>query len=278
MNIPVLSLLPGEISSCCGCTSQYTVEETSALHTHNFFEFFYVFGGRAIHNINNVHQPVTEGTLVLIRPADRHEYYPIENNRFHIVSLGFMPDEFHKLQEWTELDLRFILDRPMPPFVILHGYERAYVENLLQKIHGTNFGNERRQCFHSFFPLLCYIIRNKNAEEANICPPWLSKLVKQMGIKDNFIQGLPKLYSLCDYSTEYITRSFQKFLHITPTELINSNRIHYASEQLQKTDKKVIEICYESGFNNLGYFYTQFKKYNGCTPKEFMESAKFKDE
>ena len=47
---------------------QFRVSETYPLHTHEFYEIFYVVRGQAIHEINGLTQVVGEGALVFIRP------------------------------------------------------------------------------------------------------------------------------------------------------------------------------------------------------------------
>ena len=46
-------------------------------------------------------------------------------------------------------------------------------------------------------------------------------------------------------------------------------RIDLACDMLQKTDKSVAEICFESGFGDVPYFNRTFKKMKGMTPKEY---------
>lgn len=49
-----------------------SLKETAPLHSHNFYEFFIVTDGTALHMVNNSIQTLTKGDLVFIRPQDTH--------------------------------------------------------------------------------------------------------------------------------------------------------------------------------------------------------------
>lgn len=268
-----LRMLEEEIASCCGCTISDGAEDTRALHTHDHsYEFFYVMSGRAVHNVNGLSQTVSKGMLVLIRPWDIHEYFPIQNYGFSLVSMGFQDYEFEGLQCWTELDLYALAHGPLPPAVMLSGTEKTYVESWINLLYKSACDEERRQIFHVLFPLLCYIIKNRSTVDPLVVPPWLTKVVRQMSLKENFIPGLSALYAMTDYSVEYVTRCFRKYLRTTPTELINTNRINYAAELLKQGHVSITDVCYEVGYNNLSYFYELFRKYMGCTPGVYVKT------
>jgi YesN/AraC family two-component response regulator len=61
------------------------------------------------------------------------------------------------------------------------------------------------------------------------------------------------------------------------TELLNKNRVEYLMELLKakKYESFTIEALSEmSGFNNRRTMYNAFKKYNGMTPTEYIQSFK----
>lgn len=100
-------------------------------------------------------------------------------------------------------------------------------------------------------------------------PPWLSELCRQISTKENFTAGLKRLFDLSPTTREHLSRSFKKYLKTTPTEYITSLRLNYAANQLANTNRKIVDICYDSGFGNLSYFYTCFEKAYGATPKDY---------
>lgn len=68
-NAVLLSLPENDKLSGVGFLHQVSVKETFQCHTHDFYEFFYVLKGKAIHDINGQKIALSQGTLVFIRPA-----------------------------------------------------------------------------------------------------------------------------------------------------------------------------------------------------------------
>ncbi len=52
------------------------------------------------------------------------------------------------------------------------------------------------------------------------------------------------------------------------TEILNQMRIDKSKELLRRTDRSIVEICLECGFNDQSYFTKVFEKYTGQTPRE----------
>lgn len=55
-------------------------------------------------------------------------------------------------------------------------------------------------------------------------------------------------------SQEHLTRSFRRYIGMTPTEYINGKRLSLAAQLLLRGDMPVIEICGACGFNSLSRF------------------------
>ncbi|MFC7681606.1 response regulator [Paenibacillus sp. GCM10028914] len=67
----------------------------------------------------------------------------------------------------------------------------------------------------------------------------------------------------------YLGHLFNKETGESFTEYINRYRIEKAKELLRNTPLKVQEIAREVGYWETGYFYKQFKKYVGLSPRDF---------
>jgi hypothetical protein len=50
---------------------------------------------------------------------------------------------------------------------------------------------------------------------------------------------------------------------------LSATGTNQVAKQLTKSDAKIMEICYENGFENFSYFIRKFKEYKGVTPKEY---------
>lgn len=59
----------------------------------------------------------------------------------------------------------------------------------------------------------------------------------------------------------------------TPSEFVRTIRLEYASKLLITTKLTVLEIMFKSGFTNKSYFYREFAKQYGLSPKEFRNKS-----
>ena len=86
--------------------------------------------------------------------------------------------------------------------------------------------------------------------------------------RENYTTGLSRLLALANMSQEHLTRSFRRYIGMTPTEYINGKRLSLAAQLLCR-GHAVIEICGACGFNSLSRFYRLFTERYGCAPKAF---------
>lgn len=70
-------------------------------------------------------------------------------------------------------------------------------------------------------------------------------------------------------SEEYFSRFFSKTMKKSFFAFLNEYKINRACKLLIETDKQISEICYSSGFESIGFFYRQFKKFRNCQPKSY---------
>lgn len=73
------------------------------------------------------------------------------------------------------------------------------------------------------------------------------------------------------YTEEHFSRMFKKCTKSTWNDFLRSMRLDRA-KVLLAGGMDVTSACYESGFGNLSYFIQVFRRYEGCTPKQFTES------
>jgi AraC-like DNA-binding protein len=80
---------------------------------------------------------------------------------------------------------------------------------------------------------------------------------------------------------DYMVQLFKKVTGTNISSHINVKRIEAAMQLLNETESKVIDIAFHVGFDNLTYFYRNFKKHTGYSPVEYrrrMRDRLFTDE
>lgn len=70
-------------------------------------------------------------------------------------------------------------------------------------------------------------------------------------------------------SPEYFSKFFSKTMKKSFFEFLNEFKISKSCKLLIETDKPISDICYNSGFESIPFFYRQFKKFKRCQPKQY---------
>ncbi len=86
--------------------------------------------------------------------------------------------------------------------------------------------------------------------------------------------SLEEVASVASMSKEGFCRYFRKSTGKTFLEFLNVIRIGYACRLLLQGDYNVIQICYESGFNNLSHFNRQFREITQESPQRYRDIFK----
>lgn len=87
-------------------------------------------------------------------------------------------------------------------------------------------------------------------------------------MEKNFMFNLPleKFGYLTGRSLTTFKRDFGKAFNSTPQRWLTQKRLELAHYQLVEKKRKPIEVCYETGFENLSHFSYAFKKQFGYAP------------
>jgi AraC-like DNA-binding protein len=270
-NVIQLSMPEHDLLSDIGYLRQKSVRETYSYHTHDFFEFFFVLNGKAIHLINGEKQVISKGSFVFIRPKDAHQYNFINDYDMELLSLGVSNKIMKETCQYLGIKEETFITPKLPNHISFEGSDYWKMSEALLQIDKKEPGLERRRYFMSLLPNLLYQILYSKNKDLTILPIWLSALLEEMNKQENYIAGLSRMLDLSDVSREHLTREFRRFLGISPTEFINIKRMNYASDLLLKRKYGILDICYMSGYNNVSYFYKVFEKIYHCTPKEFVK-------
>ena len=76
------------------------------------------------------------------------------------------------------------------------------------------------------------------------------------------------------YSERYINQKFQKELGTTVIDYLNRCRIQNALELIRKGKLPISQIGWECGIGEYKYFNHVFKKYIGCSVREYQSTLK----
>jgi len=244
------------------------------LHRHSYYEIFLVYSGRLLHEVSGEAMEIPCNTLIFIRPDDFHQYRQLGEEKCGLVRLWVSPQIMNDLIRFLGNGpcYRRLLEEKLPPVVTIQKAEMQSFVERFEAIFLLSQEEENRRVA-SLKQLLMELVLHftgmmDQSHDSNL-PLWLAELCKQISAKEHFIVGLERLFALAPVSREHLSRSFKKYLNTTPTQYINRLRLNYAANQLANTNRKIIDICYDSGFGNLSHFYQCFESAYGITPKNY---------
>ncbi|GIQ69912.1 AraC family transcriptional regulator [Xylanibacillus composti] len=84
---------------------------------------------------------------------------------------------------------------------------------------------------------------------------------------------LKDLAETVNMSEEHFCRFFKQMTKKSPVAYMNHYRMQKAAQLLADTDRKIVEIAMEVGFESISYFISVFKKEFNTTPNQFRKNG-----
>ncbi|MBI4979322.1 MAG: helix-turn-helix transcriptional regulator [Spirochaetes bacterium] len=257
-----------------------------SFHDHDFLEIVFVLSGRGWHKTLTRKRRIRTGDVYFIQRGAPHSY-SIERE-ISIVNMItnaefirgiFAPAEYTECVQNTflagliEREDRDVTTVSMPPAQAL--YVRRIVENIVmemkRKAHG--FETATRSAFGSF---LIHVIRAaEGARHARITPRDVSRdehIKKIMDYLSEHYALSPELNDIAatvSLNPSYLSRFFRQETGYTVFEYVNELRIQKACEHLRNSDKPILDIALDVGYNSISFFNRIFKRSVGMTPKHY---------
>lgn len=93
---------------------------------------------------------------------------------------------------------------------------------------------------------------------------------EQLFLQENL--SLKKLSESIAESENHISETLSQYLHTKFFQFVNSFRVEAAKKALEESDKLIINIAFDVGFNSKSTFNTAFKKLVGHSPSAYRKS------
>ncbi len=153
----------------------------------------------------------------------------------------------------------------------------AFISDL-QKLKGFQRMNALMQCLQKISTTPHYVMLTQNfASHNNHINPAIEKIIDFSFKRYLTPVTLQQVAEVAAMSIPTFCRFFKKNIKKTYFDFIQDLRISHACKLLTNSNKPVMEICYESGYNSWAHFSKQFKQVKKMTPskyrKEFEEKA-----
>lgn len=240
--------------------------EYTTLHSHDFYEIFVVIKGEFRHNYNGTFEVIKEGQFKIIKPEDEHFFIGKGINNI-LRNIAVHRDYFFNITLESWIDEQKYNSVYSLNEVVIKSFN--YKSNMMINAEKES----RRYIVESLFSdLMINIFLDVSSDER--IPLWLRKAYENMKVKENFLGGIKRFVLLSGKTQEHLTRELKKYYGVSPSEYINSLRLNEATKLLVQCDSPIIDIIFNCGFNNIGYFNRIFKSRYGITPREYRKLNK----
>ncbi len=254
-------------------------------HYHPEFEIIFVEKSYGVRLMGNHIGHFSDGDLMFISPNLPHvwrndsDFYQDRDDRWvDVYVIQFREDALSKgffdLPEFTYIKKLFILGQQG---MLITGKDHKKISDLIKKVYNSS-GIERLTVFLSTLRAIASIQEYSLLSSAGYANTInyidTERITKVMNyLMENYTEEihLDKVADLVNLNKSSFCRYFKTRTKKTYSQFLNEIRIAHACKLLISGDKRISQICYATGYNNISHFNRQFKLITGFTAKEYAK-------
>lgn len=253
-------------------------------HWHDELEFVLILDGTANIQVGTSYYELSAGQAIFINSGEIHGGRIIGNSSFKFCALIFDSsilsgnmydstyakyiDPFIKTQVLSYLSIPG--HKQWEKEIILH------IQEIKRLIDEKPFSYEI--AIKAYLFLLFYKLISNNRTLCEVRSRQDLNKTKRLRLVLDFIKNnynrkisIQEVASMAHLSEGHFCCFFKQMTGKTFIEFVNFYRINKAAELLRNSDKKILEIAIDVGFDNFSYFINQFKRYMKQTPSEYSQ-------
>lgn len=240
------------------------------VHWHTDFEIVYVETGNMIVSNNHEEFEISEGEFCFINSNALHSVVSLTPSVHHAII--FHPSLLD-FRQYDLAQLNFI--QPLTSGnskVITKILRNNNFKNLIHNLAYTDDTDYLRiklllyQLILDFYE--CELINIKNQEDHM---SKIKHIITYLQSHYNTNVNLKNLSKYMGYSENYLCKHFKERTGHTIFQYLNQYRIHKSIDLLEKSDKSMLEIALDCGYESDSYYIKQFKKHMNQTPKQYRK-------
>jgi len=255
--------------------------EALSLHSHDYYQIYYLKSGRLIHHFENVSAELKARDVFIIPPNLPH-YVEKASKEVCFYSISFMPGYITDIVKANKLVADFIhcitdlSSEGIEPSLTLRLDDVALADILVQKIM-QEFSSDitgKDQLIKSSLSLLISIFARAYLEDRCEKVRFVSEreaIMHCIGYINNHLSEPVTLQEMAQrtaMSKSSFCENFRKITGETFHRYLNRKRIEAAAD-LIKSGTPVFRAAMDMGYDDLSTFYRNFKKHFGVSPSEY---------
>lgn len=272
---------------------RFSSGEVVEMHSHDFFELVYVAEGQGEHAYKGEYFRISEGDVFMIEPGEEHAYRAGNDKLPLVYNVLFQPEllqrELESLADVASFVDFFYVEPFLRRTVHFQGHlrlqpsEQMEMEPLLDRIIlefkekklGYRILTKTRLIELFIFLSRCYNDRKSTPLTVLSSDEKVMHHISEF-IRKHYAQplSLAQVSEMCGMSQAGFSTKFKQTVGKTFIEFRNEVRIRIAKELLEQTDRKVLDIAQEVGYDDLSFFNKLFKGAAGQSPSQYRKSVR----
>lgn len=287
---------------CSSCDQFVLAEHICNWINETFGEGFYVAAGRPVENPEKLPEAFRELEVLMENKFYRKEkrlYLPgktleesaaeqflddILNRMIENIQLDDMMhlwEHFRILQisvghlsQYSQIYTKFMFSNLVKEFYVHQHIEGKKLEDAIQQVYELQSVQEVLKLVESLIVEMERHLEDKGNNSRNEVTRAKSYIYEHYN-EDISVEILADLVYL---SPGYFSYIFKKETGENVSRFIRCYRMEKAKELLSGTNKKIVQICKETGFSNVSYFCKSFREYCGCSPEQYRKGEPASEE
>ena len=211
----------------------------------------YFIAGNLPHWFKKQHHKITGSAVVVHFKKELFGHQFLQLPELKHIGLFLKKEDGIQLQKKLKKEIGLLI----PQIELAIGYKRILL--LLECLQQISSG-----------PGYITLTQNFSSNNNNINPA-IEKIIDFSFKRYLTPLTLNQVAAVADMSIPTFCRFFKKNIKKTYFDFIQDLRISHACKLLTNTNKPVLEICYESGYNSWAHFSKQFKNVKQITPSQY---------
>ena len=267
----------------CTCSLSHFFNGAFDLHWHDGLELTVVLQGQMEYQVNDRHYRMEKGDCVFANSGAMHSGRYVDEGGCRYLVISFLTSAIDGVPDGAFAKRFFegVMDaKALPSMFFENG--SSEMSNLCISIHEIMMKKEDGWEIR-VKGLLCQLWYLLYKEAKRLSGLAAEKLVSVSPIKkaiqymnDNYSSklNLEEIAAMCNLSKSEFCRCFKRITRQTAFEYLMGLRIRKSIQLLEENGLSVTEAAQNTGFSNSSYYTKIFRRYMGCTPREYLRRRK----
>ncbi|MBZ9651869.1 AraC family transcriptional regulator [Psychroflexus montanilacus] len=252
-------------------------------HYHPELELVYVNEGSGKRLVGSHASYYRNGNLILIGSNLPHCGFTDtleKNQRETVVQMlpSFLGDSFFEIPELK--NIKKLLQRAQYG-IVFHGDAKREIGSKLEALSSVTPVNR----LIGLLKILSMLEQTKNYTLLNADGYILEAKLEdnqRINMIFNFVQNefqrsitLDEISEKVNMTKPAFCRYFKKITGKTFVDFVNTYRLTHAAKMLHEKQVSILDVCFDSGFNNFSHFNKKFKAFTGRTPTQYRNELAY---